>query len=244
MNVKRKLQLFNNVLNDNPRQVRHNEDSYCLQLVSNLLQNRPYIPFTSMSLRPYVLAFLLNEIIINNRRQIIEFGAGISTIMMARLAAMYKFSTPVVSVEENKEWAGLVSSIIDAEGLSGYVHLVHAPVEQRMLVGKVNHWYVSGILSDAIKDYRQFDLVMIDGPTAFNEQIAHSRYFALPFLQSHLTGDHAVLLDDANRDGEKNIIRMWEQEFGMKFRTYAETLAVHYKGGHFESNPMKFVNVQ
>ena len=57
-----------------------------------------------MSLRPFVLVSLLNEIIINKRNTIIEFGAGISTIMPGRLSKMNNLSTVIVSVKENFNW--------------------------------------------------------------------------------------------------------------------------------------------
>ena len=85
---------------------------------------------------------------------------------------------------------------------------------------------------------------MIDGPTAYNEQIAQSRYFAVPFLDKFLVNDHVILLDDANRKGEQHIMRLWQKEQGKSFMVYAETLGVFYQGAHFESNPMKLALVR
>lgn len=90
-----------------------------------------YIPFTSMSLRPYVLIYLLNEIIINNRKKIIEFGAGISTINLERIARNMGNGVKIVSVEENSEWFGLINDMLIKDNLSDYVTFFNVPLEKK-----------------------------------------------------------------------------------------------------------------
>ncbi len=63
-------------------------------------------------------------------------------------------------------------------------------------------------------------MVLIDGPRAYKREIAHSRYFALPFLKDILEEKHVIFLDDANRNGEKDILQMWNNEFGIEFRLW------------------------
>ena len=243
MNIITKLKQVNKVLN-NISQVKFNEDNYCLHLINKIMHNGNYLPFSNMSLRPYVLAFLMNEIIVNERRSVIEFGAGVSTIMMARLAKMNNIHLDIVSVEENESWLNIIKGIIDKEGLSANIHLIHVSLEKKVLQGSENHWYQMDVLKTKLDPNKTFDLVLIDGPTAFYEQIALSRYFALPFIKETLRENHVIFLDDANRNGEHQIMQLWKQEFGKQFKTYAETLGICYVGEYYESNPLKTVSIQ
>ncbi|MCX6322761.1 MAG: hypothetical protein NTZ41_00995, partial [Sphingobacteriales bacterium] len=84
---------------------------------------------------------------------------------------------------------------------------------------------------------------LIDGPSAYKSEIAHSRYYALPFVKDLLDDNYVIFLDDANRTGEKEVMQMWSNEFGKKFHIYAETLGVFYQGNHFECNPIKNITI-
>lgn len=244
MNILQKLRHFNHLLNSNKGHLRQQEDIYCLQLLQKILNDGCHVQLTSMSLRPYVIAFLVNEMFINNRKKIIEFGSGISTILLARAARSKNNGTRIVSVEENKEWCTFISQILHQEGLADFVTMLHIPLEKKELLGNSSHWYNQESLTTSLKGQETFDMVVIDGPTAFSKQIAHSRYFAIPFLNGLLHESHAIFLDDANRFGERAVMKMWKEEFGKGFDIYAETLGVFYQGHHFESNPMKFIPIE
>jgi len=243
MNLLKKIKMFNTVLNNHSTQLRHIEDVYSLELLNKMIGTSNYIPFTSMSLRPYALAFLLNEMLINNRKSIIEFGAGVSTIMLARLAKKNKLPVKIISVEENQEWVNVVKNILIDEGIDSYVELIYAPVVIRNFKGIENHWYEDGNLKEILKKTAPFDLVMIDGPTAFNDKLALSRYYVMPFLFEKLAKDHVIFLDDVNRKGEKKVMSIWSKDYGKEFITYAGTLGVCYVGNHYESNPVKYIDV-
>jgi len=243
MNVFKKLKMFNNLLNNHSNKLRHVEDVYSLELLNKMTEAVNYIPFTSMSLRPYALAFLLNEMLINKRISVFEFGAGISTIMMARLAKKNKLTVKIISIEENQDWVNVVKNILVDEGIDGYVEIIYAPVVRRNFKGIENHWYDDERLKEILKNSDPFDLVMIDGPTAFNKKLALSRYYAMPFLFENLAKEHVIFLDDVNRDGEKKAMTLWDKDYGKKFTVYAGTLGVCYVGNHYESNPVKFIDV-
>jgi len=56
------------------------------------------------------------------------------------------------------------------------------------------------------------DLLIIDGPPNGTQHLA--RYPALPILFHLLSEDVAVLLDDAFRVDEREIVKLWQKEFG------------------------------
>lgn len=80
-------------------------------------------------------------------------------------------------------------------------------------------------------------MVVIDGPPAFTEAIAESRYGAIPFVKDRLTDRYSILLDDANRAGERCIMKLWEEWYGFPFRVYNERIGVSRQGGGRNSHP-------
>jgi predicted O-methyltransferase YrrM len=200
------------------------------------------LPLNSMALRPYSLAFLLNEVIINGRKNIIEFGSGISTILLGRLLKINGIDATVKSIDQSKEWVALLNDLIHKEDLGKIVEVVYIPLEKRNEKEGSPHWYTKSIIDGLFKT-ASFDMVVVDGPTAFEKEIEWSRYFALPFIQQRLAHNYVILLDDANRGGEKKVLQAWAQEFQLSFTIFGDTFAVAYKGDYFESNPFKYASV-
>ena len=64
-----------------------------------------------------------------------------------------------------------------------------------------------------------------------------ARYPAVPFISSKLEQNFSIYLDDANREGEQNIIKIWEAEYGIKFNVTGGVLAYHYGGQSFHTEP-------
>jgi len=242
MNILRKLSKLNQAVNDNLNLVRNTEDIYCLGLLDNLLQSGGPLPFTFMSLRPFALAFIVNEMLINKRRSLLEFGSGISTVILARAMKMHGIDARLISVESDREWSELTGNLLAKDGLSSYVELVHAPLTHRDWKGRSLLWYDELTLKERLRNADSPDLILIDGPAAYNKHYGLNRYFAMPFLKERLAPEHCIFLDDANREGEKQVLNYWKEELGMESEIFADTLAVHYKGKHFDCCPMKFIS--
>lgn len=240
MNIIEKFRRLNNLLNyGGNATIRVTEDLYAMELMGSLINREPYLPMSSMALRPYALASAMNELIVNGRKRIIEFGSGMSTILLGRLIKSNNLNAIVYSVDENQGWLDLLAGMIEKEDLAGIIKLYQAPLEGRTEMKGRPHWYNKNILTEKL-GATTFDMVLIDGPTACNVDIAQSRYFALPFLKDRLNEQYVIFLDDADRKGEKEVLKAWQRETGLEFRIYANTLAVAYKGSHFVSNPMRF----
>jgi hypothetical protein len=235
MNLKFKLNRLNYLINNSVNNKQLIEDNLSLQCLGNLLYKEPIIPITEKTLRPFVLHFLVNEIIINNRRSIIEFGSGISTIIICRLFRYNKIKPQFfISVEHNFEWFKFIKEQLELESLSSYVDLIYAPLEKFKVGQNEYTWYKR---NDITINNLFFDLVLVDGPPANKEEILESRYPALPFVNRNLLESCAIFLDDANRGGEKKVLLRWQKEFNLKFKLYGETIGICYIGIHFESNP-------
>jgi predicted O-methyltransferase YrrM len=227
-----KIKTFNNFINNAEYVKKLQIDTYCNTLLHNL-QKDTYLPRTGMSLRPYALSYLLNEITINNRTNIIEFGSGISTIFMARLAFKNKIELKILSVDDDDNWINKLNEILSKENLTKYVQFVHAPLK---LNDNNYEWYNENIIDKSYNN-QKFDLVLIDGPKAYPKGKSQIRYGALPYIYQKLKNEFIVFLDDANREGEDQIIKKWQAEFGLKFNI-EKNLAIAIKGNYFFSNPI------
>ena len=190
--------------------------------VSALFQLAPltqhYLPWSSSSMRPQAIVRIVNEIILNQRRNLIEFGAGISTIFIASALRELDAEFPLCSVEHSDKWIEIVQSLLKKENLDQHVSFIHAPMEKSSLSMANLDWYSEQVLSTATKGYR-FSMAIIDGPFAHTKELQMSRYPALPFLIKNdlLAESNLILLDDSHRKGEKAILRLWESEFGRRF---------------------------
>lgn len=214
-------------------------DIYSLNLLQPLLIGHPILPFTGSALRPFCLIHLINDIIINERKQIIEFGTGISTIVMARLITKNNLNATIFSIEHNTNWKKIIRQKLEAEGLNSIVQLIDAPLKASELSPNENEWYNTEVLDAALSD-KTFDMVIVDGPPAWEPHKQLARYPALPFTFNKLQSNCSIYLDDANRPGEQQVLQRWEKQFSVKFRITGETLAYCHRGESFFTEPFVY----
>ena len=219
---------------------KKSDDIYSMSILQSLLIGYPYLPFNGGALRPVCIAYILNEIIINQRQQIIEFGSGISTIMMARLVKKNKLNAKIITLEHNEEWAKILKNYLEAEDLLNYVEIVHADLKEiTTSLGTVG-WYDYDKVLVAIKGIK-FDLIIIDGPPANNSKIKHSRLPALEKLKDNLESDFCMILDDVNRKGEQELVEFYkERNKNIKFTLVSETLGVFRTTNKFNPIPIHY----
>lgn len=216
------------------------DDTYSMAIVQSLLNNRPYLPINGGALRPFCLAYVLNEIIIGQRKSIIEFGSGMSTILIARLIKENNISARFISVEHNKEWIGVLKSQLQNEGLSEIVEIIHTD----LVVGDTELGEVTSYDFDKIKKEIfniKFDLIIVDGPPANTETSKYSRFPILLELRNHLFDDFCFLLDDAERSGEKKTINEYRRIYPtLKFSLIGKTLGVFRSKEGFNPIPVYY----
>ncbi len=192
---------------------------------------------TTFSLTPYAIVFLLNELLINKRTSLIEFGSGLSTILLAQAIKGKKLDATLLSIENDAYWLDKIKAKVNKNGLSSIVQFVYAPVFPFPKLGANNKWYDIALLEKAISTDSKFDMVLVDGPPAYLPQIELSRYNALPFVRKYLTDQYSVFLDDAGRRGEQTVLSLWEKELGIHFDVFNHRLAAHWKGNYQDTFP-------
>jgi hypothetical protein len=147
----------------------------------------------------------LNEVAkhsVETRGPILECGSGITTVLLGLLCAPR--GVEIFSLENSTEWQKRLSEVLKSNGISG-VQLCRAPlVEYGEFV-----WYDFPL--DAMP--AEFSLVVCDGPPGTTKG---GRYGLMPILGQRLPRGSVVLLDDAERPAEMELIRRWENEFGFE----------------------------
>ncbi|MCC5945940.1 MAG: class I SAM-dependent methyltransferase [Bernardetiaceae bacterium] len=205
-------------------------DIYATEVLSELLHQGEYLPTSRSALSHHSIAVVLNDIIINKRHQILEFGCGISTVLMARLFAKNQIPAKVISVEEDENWLAIIQQIIQKEDLSKYVDFVLAPLKPTPHALENNRWYDTEALMAVLKNSKPINLILVDGPTAYRKDISKARYPALPVAYEFLSENFVVYLDDTNRTGEQYILKKWAKAYKLKFIRANQTISYAVKG--------------
>lgn len=148
------------------------------------------------------LLFLLQQ---HKPRRILELGSGSSTVLIAR--ALLKLGHPAelhVSVDHDARYLRLTRELARLNGVEHLIRFEHCPLESRP--EWAHPWYsrIAEVAADA-----KFDLLLVDGPPAYESGKDRAREPALDVLAESLGPNAIVLLDDANRPGETAIAEAW-----------------------------------
>lgn len=174
----------------------------------------PYLPWPASAIAPSALLSILNDIEINGRRNIVEFGCGISTVYMAMVAK--RTGASIISFDDNPAWAAIVREWIDRIEAAAHCEIVIAPLGPNDHAVDGNHWYDQAVVADRLAEVT-VDLVLVDGPIAYTQEKRLARYPALPNISARLGDRCAIFLDDIRRSGEQEIAERWARQFDLTF---------------------------
>ena len=195
---------------------RSSNDAVALQILSAL--STTYQPWTPSALTPSALVKILNEIVLNRRTCIVECGGGISTIYIAKVLKQQR-NGHLYTIEDDLDWIEILKSLLEEEALSEYVTIIPAPLVTCELALENNLWYDLSLFRSYLSP-GTIDLLIVDGPPAYDKPRRLSRYPALPALRDFFAPNLTVILDDINRSGEAEILVKWANEFGLTFEKY------------------------
>lgn len=131
---------------------------------------------------------------------IVECGSGLSTLLMAGIARQTGASFH--SLEHNAEWRKRVIDALEAHGLARYSTVHYAPLRS---YGSFDWYSVPDSLPTNVS------LVICDGPPS---STSGGRHGVVPALRSRMAPVCTILMDDARRPDEVQIMERWEREFG------------------------------
>jgi predicted O-methyltransferase YrrM len=178
-----------------------------LFLQKHLNNDQPLPAFGSATLLPDAAATLVGLIRARKPRLVLELGSGVSTLIAA-YCLRDQGGGRVVSLEHDPAYSSITRDNLRRHGLQQVAAVVDAPITPVTVNGEVRRWYDTRVL-DGID--AGVDLLIVDGPPRKVQRLA--RYPALPLLINKLAADAVVLVDDANRSDEREMVRRWEAEF-------------------------------
>jgi hypothetical protein len=181
-------------------------------LTDRLLAGPPRLELDAWTLGRPGLEALVGEIG-RGRRRIAECGCGLSTVLIARLLSELGGGS-LHALEHDDAWARLIRTRLAAEGLAAVAEVIDAPLAAHPLAPPGCRWYAPEAIDRLPSG---IELLLIDGPPAGESAIARSRYPAIPALRPRLAEGATVILDDAEREGERWALSRWESESALSF---------------------------
>jgi predicted O-methyltransferase YrrM len=136
---------------------------------------------------------------------IVELGSGASSVWLG-YALKRIGAGRVVSIDHDAQYAELTRDHLRRHGLD---HIVEVRVAALGTLADFDHkapWYELGVFSDL----HDIDVLLVDGPPKSTGELA--RYPALPALADRMAEHAIVMLDDAHRPDEQNILERWRLE--------------------------------
>ncbi|MET8152402.1 class I SAM-dependent methyltransferase [Actinoplanes sp. NPDC049668] len=170
-------------------------------------QSTPRAPMPSsgdFALNPTDLLDLLYLVRLRQPRLVLELGSGTSTVWLGY--ALAEYGGKLVSIDHDPGYARQTRALIAAHELDDVVQVREAPLRELTAGGKPYQWYDV----EQLADLRDIDLLLIDGPPAATGPDA--RYPALSVLAGRLAGTATVILDDTNRQQEREAVQRWISE--------------------------------
>ena len=189
------------------RQSWHYGELTTLFSIFSLLEiKHPMPPMRSPASSPAMASTLVSLIFDRKPTCILEVGSGVSTLVAAyclkRLGTGY-----IVSLDHDLGFADISAENVRKHHLEDYAEVVFAPLKEVVVHDQSWSWYDISCL----KDIEVVDMLIIDGPPRRTQKLA--RYPAVPILLDKLNENTVIVVDDTDRADEKEILRMWLEEF-------------------------------
>ena len=171
------------------------------------------LPTRGWHLRAEALKLLAWIVAETRPRLIFELGSGSSTVLLARQCAGLGGGARVVSVEEQSLFATRTRKLLRRHGLLDRVSIVVSPI----VATRIGSWrgrcyeMAETAIAAAMAGERA-DLALIDGPMSAWTMRGDCRYGTLPLIRRWLADRALVLVDDAERRRERDIIARWTAE--------------------------------
>lgn len=181
----------------------YRQGEYFAQLLSLVKFTGPLPPTRSWAASPDLLLTLMDLVRKNRPRLIVELGSGISTLVMAKAS---QGRTKIVSIDHSEEFAQKTRNMLKDHGVKN-VEVRVAPLKKH---ASGTDWYDIALL----KNLKNIDLLVIDGPPGSKNPKA--RQPALKEFESKLSPKAIIVIDDVNRDGERELAEIFAKAFPKK----------------------------
>jgi hypothetical protein len=174
-----------------------------LQSIRDLFPEAVYLPPTrGWAGSPDFLLKLVELVITESPNYVFELGSGVSSVVLG--LALNKFNNgKLLSIDHDVNFAEKTKKFIEINKLKDTVEVMYCPLSVYQYKESMWDWYDLSKVSFEHK----IDLLVVDGPPRKLQE--RSRFPALTILIDKLSSDATILLDDANRVNEQQVIKDW-----------------------------------
>lgn len=153
---------------------------------------------------PDFLLVVAEEVLARKPQTVMECSSGVSTLVVARCLQM-NGAGHVYSLEHEPDYANKTRRLLGRYGLADWATVLDAPLQTKHTD---TPWYVEEAIP---ADLAPVEILIVDGPPSQTAPLA--RFPALPRLLPRLANDALIILDDADREDEREMVRRWKQQF-------------------------------
>jgi predicted O-methyltransferase YrrM len=176
-------------------------------LISVLRIKLPLPPMRDWAISPDFANLIVSLIYEQQPKMVLEAGSGVSTLVAAYSLREFNFEGKIISLEHDEHYADKTTQNIALHNLQDIARVIFSPLKEVAVNGKAWPWYDLSFLGEV----EPIDFLIIDGPPGSIHQTA--RYPALPLLIDKLSDGAVILIDDAHRKDEKEMVDIWMKEF-------------------------------
>jgi predicted O-methyltransferase YrrM len=157
---------------------------------------------------------MLAELIEEQRPKcVVELGGGISSLIVC-YALQKNHLGKLWSFDHESEFALQTRDTLESHGLHDLAMVYHAPlINTKFDQGHWQYYDFGNLLPD-----QPINLLIVDGPPAKLQKL--SRYPALLMLNSKLSKDAVIIVDDGDREDEKLMVKQWTEELNWTAEYY------------------------
>jgi len=153
--------------------------------------------------------YLIYKIITERPVNIVEFGSGTSSLLILKTLEKLGYEYNLTSIDSDESFIEKTKNLLMAEDVydEKKVKLIFAPIKNLKINDSEYKWYDT----DKFKfDFEKIDLLFVDGPVG--GFCKNARYPAINIMKKYLKTGSVVILHDAKRPDEIEIVEMWKKE--------------------------------
>lgn len=168
--------------------------------------NRPVPQLGGWAATVSTISLLTDRIVSDEGiRHVVECGSGSSTVWAALALKTAARRGHVFSIEHEQQFVRSTTDLLIAHGVDAYATVLHAPLREQEVGDRSLVWYDRGTFQDLLPS--TIDLLFVDGPPQATGEMA--RFPAFPILAGRMRRGSLVIVDDADRDDEAEMIDEW-----------------------------------
>lgn len=199
---------------DNKFKFLYSQVESCVWIFNRFNFRFPVEPMRGWAVSPDAQRFVCKFLLDLQPNLVVEIGSGVSTIING-YTLRETGKGKLVSLENNNLHAEKIEYDLKLHGLSEICEVSLQPKGEVSIRGDIFDWY---LLDEKMFEKNSIQVLFVDGPSGpLNKEV---RYPALPILFDYLAEESWVILDDAVRTAERNIIQKWSKEFPIRSISY------------------------